>query len=285
MKERKGYAVDAFVFRSENHLSEFHKEFEREYFGRQNPGFKSYIAEKNTPKGIPELDLTSEDMEVLHGGLEIESGNIVVLKERENVFSGGNTELGQYRTALINKAISKQLIPKREGFEFVWITEFPLFSPSTDAEPGQGGTAGLSSTHHPFTAPHEDDFPLLITSPQAVRAEHYDIVVNGVELGGGSRRIHDPTLQKYILEEVIQVPPHRLHQFDHLLEVLGSGCPPHAGLALGFDRMIAVLSGTDSVRDVIAFPKSAKGADLLVGSPSKVSPEELATYHLRKIGK
>ncbi len=87
MKERKSYAVDAFVFRSENHLSDFHKEFEREYFGRQNHGFKSYIADKSTPKGIPELDLTSEDMEILHGGLEIEPGNIVVLKERENVFS------------------------------------------------------------------------------------------------------------------------------------------------------------------------------------------------------
>lgn len=167
--------------------------------------------------------------------------------------------------------------------EFVWIIDFPLFMPSSDTELGQGGTAGHSSTHHPFTAPHTKDLWLLPSTPEKVRGDHYDIVVNGVELGGGSRRIHDAALQRYILEKVLKLPPLRLHQFDHLLEVLDSGCPPHAGIALGFDRLVAMLHGTDSVRDVIAFPKSAKGADLLVRSPSLISDEELQPYHLKKV--
>jgi aspartyl-tRNA synthetase len=108
-------------------------------------------------------------------------------------------------------------------------------------------------------------------------------VANGVELGGGSRRIHDPDLQRYILNEVIKVHPSKLRQFDHLLDVLGSGCPPHAGIALGFDRLIAVMMGTDSVRDVIAFPKNSKGVDPMVGSPSRVNDEELGRYWLKRV--
>lgn len=175
------------------------------------------------------------------------------------------------------------LVRTPEKPEFVWIIDFPLFSPSSDSEPGQSGTAGLSSTHHPFTAPHTKDLWLLPSTPEKVRGDHYDIVVNGVELGGGSRRIHDSALQRYVLEKVLKLPPSRLHQFDHLLRVLNSGCPPHAGIALGFDRLVAMLQGTQSVRDVIAFPKSAKGADLLVGSPSLASDEDLQAYHLQKV--
>jgi len=187
------------------------------------------------------------------------------------------------RSAIINKAIAAGILKPPSGFEFVWITEFPLFSPVSDSEPGQSGTSGLASTHHPFTAPHEEDFALLSTEPQRVRAEHYDLVVNGVELGGGSRRIHDPELQRYILEEIIKVHPDKIHQFDHLLDVLGSGCPPHAGIAIGFDRLIAVMMGTESVRDVIAFPKNNRGMDPLVKSPSLVTDAELETYGLQRM--
>ena len=195
----------------------------------------------------------------------------------------GSTRLGRLRAALINKAVEAGIVHVKPGFEFVWIVEFPLFSPVDASEPGQSGRAGLASTHHPFTAPHEDDFALLAADPRKVRAEHYDLVVNGVELGGGSRRIHDPALQRYILKEIIKVDPSKIHQFDHLIEVLGSGCPPHAGIALGFDRLIAVMMGTDSVRDVIAFPKNSNGADPMVKSPSLARDVDLATYHLQRI--
>jgi aspartyl-tRNA synthetase len=107
--------------------------------------------------------------------------------------------------------------------------------------------------------------------------------VNGVELGGGSVRIHDADLQHWILKEILQLPQSRIEEFGHLLEALASGCPPHAGIALGLDRMIALLTGTNSIRDVIAFPKTASGADALVGSPSPVDAKILKEYHLSLI--
>jgi len=107
--------------------------------------------------------------------------------------------------------------------------------------------------------------------------------VNGVELGGGSVRIHDADLQHYVLKEILKLPDNRIRDFNHLLEALASGCPPHAGIALGFDRMVALLGGTNSIRDVIAFPKTASGADALVGSPSFIDEKILREYHLRHL--
>jgi len=122
---------------------------------------------------------------------------------------------------------------------------------------------------------------LLLSDPSAVTAEHYDIVVNGVELGGGSRRIHDAKVQEYVLRDVLKMSDERLQDFKHLINVLNAGCPPHAGLALGFDRLIAVMMDKESVRDVIAFPKSGKGEDMLVKAPNAVTKEQLETYHLQ----
>jgi len=122
---------------------------------------------------------------------------------------------------------------------------------------------------------------LLLTDPAAVKAEHYDLVVNGVELGGGSRRIHSAAMQQFVLREVLKMSEERLKDFDHLIEVLRAGCPPHAGMALGFDRLIAVMLGKESVRDVIAFPKSGRGEDLLVKSPTRMTEDQLKTYHLK----
>ena len=190
--------------------------------------------------------------------------------------------MGRLRQGLINRAVEAGVLSKPKGYEPVWITDFPLFTPLHLDVPGPWGSVGLASTHHPFTAPHEDDFALLATDPLKVRAEHYDIVINGIELGGGSRRIHDPELQRYILGDLLKLHADKLHQFDHLLDVLGSGCPPHAGLALGFDRLISLLVGTNNIRDTIAFPKNHIGADPLVESPSAVSDKDLATYGLRK---
>ncbi|KAH7127064.1 aspartyl-tRNA synthetase-like protein [Dendryphion nanum] len=215
--------------------------------------------------------------------LDIEHGHLLVVQARKNQpFSGGSTSLGNLRLALHRAAVAQGLIPKPEGFKFVWIHDFPLFSPSNDTEPGQGGSAGLSSTHHPFTAPKTaKDVDLLLTAPEKVVAAHYDIVVNGVELGGGSRRIHNAKVQEFILRDVLKMSTERLEDFRHLLDVLRSGCPPHAGLALGWDRLIAVMLGKDSVRDVIAFPKSGRGEDMLVKSPNPMTKTQLDTYHLQ----
>ena len=214
--------------------------------------------------------------------LELADGDLVVLQARKNVpFSGGSTLMGNLRLALYKAAVKQNQLPAPQGFAFLWITDFPLFSPTNDSDPGQGGAAGIASTHHPFTAPkNTEDIDLLLTDPLRVKADHYDLVVNGVELGGGSKRIHLAQMQEFIMRETLQMSDERMKDFEHLLRVLGAGCPPHAGFALGFDRLVAVMLGKESVREVIAFPKSGRGEDLLVKSPTRMTEEQLKTYHL-----
>ena len=125
------------------------------------------------------------------------------------------------------------------------------------------------------------DIPLLKSDPKKVRGQHYDVVVNGVELGGGSIRIHQPDVQKTVFEEVLQIPPEETKlRFGYMLEAFRYGAPPHGGIALGFDRLCAILCGTPSIRDVIAFPKTAKGTDLMTDSPAAVSPRQLRDLHI-----
>lgn len=224
-----------------------------------------------------------EAAEQLEEILELEDGDLVVLQARKNtLFSGGSTPMGILRLALHKAAIKAGFTQPDQGFNFTWITDFPLFSPNNDSDPGQGGSAGISSTHHPFTSPKTAaDVDLLATAPLEVKADHYDLVCNGVELGGGSRRIHSAAMQEYIMRNILKMSDERIKDFAHLLKVLRAGCPPHAGFALGFDRLIAVMLGKESVRDVIAFPKSGKGEDLLVKSPSRMTEGQMQTYHLR----
>ena len=212
-----------------------------------------------------------------------EDGDLLILQARTNaVHAGGSTALGNLRLALNRAAVSQGYKDPPHGFMPLWVTDFPLFSPSNTTEPGQGGAAGLASTHHPFTSPKTpEDVDLLLTDPAKAIGEHYDLVINGVELGGGSRRIHHAAMQEFIMTEVLKMSAGRVGEFAHLLEVLRAGCPPHAGIALGFDRLVTVMLGRESVRDVIAFPKSGKGEDLLVQSPGVMSEEVLRTYHLR----
>jgi len=227
-----------------------------------------------------------EAAEQLEEVLELEDGDLVVLQARKTVpFAGGSTPIGNLRLALHKFARKQGLLPPLEPktFKFLWITDFPLFTPTSiePTEPGQGGTTGLTSTHHPFTAPKTAaDVDLLLTAPLEAKAAHYDLVVNGVELGGGSRRIHNAQVQEFIFRQILGMSDERVSDFAHLLEVLSSGCPPHAGMALGFDRLIAVMLGRESVRDVIAFPKSGRGEDLMVGSPTKMTEGQMRTYGL-----
>lgn len=224
-----------------------------------------------------------EAAEYIEEAFDLEHGDLVILQARKDApFSGGSTPLGELRRALHKAAVDTGFKPAPSGFDFLWVTDFPLFSPSVESEPGQGGTAGIASTHHPFTAPKTAaDVDLLLTEPTEVVADHYDLVVNGVELGGGSRRIHDARVQEFVLKDILKMRPERLADFKHLLDALAAGCPPHAGIALGFDRLVAVMLGRESVRDVIAFPKTGKGEDAMVKCPSEMTEEALETYHLR----
>lgn len=159
-------------------------------------------------------------------------------------------------------------------FDFMWVVEFPLLS--FDKEMNR-----WYSSHHPFTAPVTEDIPLLKTDPKKVRGQHYDVVVNGVELGGGSIRIHQPDVQKTIFEDILQIPAEETQlRFGYMLEAFRYGAPPHGGIALGFDRLVAILCGTTSIRDVIAFPKTAKGTCLMTDSPSPVTPRQLRDLHI-----
>ena len=159
-------------------------------------------------------------------------------------------------------------------FNFMWVIEFPLLG--FDRELNR-----WYSSHHPITAPVADDIPLLTSDPKKVRGQHYDIVVNGVELGGGSIRIHQPDVQKTLFEELLQISPAETQlRFGYMLEAFKYGAPPHGGIALGFDRLCAILCGTTSIRDVIAFPKTAKGVCLMTDSPSQVTPRQLRDLHI-----
>uniref|UniRef100_A0A060TBK6 ARAD1B08668p n=1 Tax=Blastobotrys adeninivorans TaxID=409370 RepID=A0A060TBK6_BLAAD len=165
-----------------------------------------------------------------------------------------------------------------EAFCANWVIDFPLFQPQDADDPSLYST-NLACTHHPFTMVHPTDYPLLQHSPLASRGLHYDLVINGVEVGGGSTRVHDEQLQRYILENILGVD-NAESLFGHLLRALGAGCPPHAGLAIGLDRLVAMMCRTTSIRNVMAFPKTVTGQDPLVGSPSLVKNNALSPYHL-----
>lgn len=224
-----------------------------------------------------------QDHEAHKNDQKFDDGDLIVIQARKNApLFGGSTMLGKLRTAIQKAALEENLLEHDPMHHYLWVVDFPMFTPENGTDPGQGGTAGFSATHHPFTAPKtRADIELLASEPLAAIADHYDLVVNGVELGGGSRRIHNSQVQRYIMKDVLKMNDDRINDFSHLLAALEAGCPPHAGIALGFDRLMAILTGQDSVKDVIAFPKSSKGDDLMVSSPSLISDSELERYHLQ----
>jgi aspartyl-tRNA synthetase len=181
--------------------------------------------------------------------------------------------LGRVRVAAARTA---SLIPDR-AYRFCWVTEFPLLERAEEED-------RLVAVHHPFTAPVEADRPLLATDPLHVRARAYDLVLNGVEVGGGSMRIADPTLQRQIFRLIGLSDQEAEQRFGFLLEMFRYGAPPHGGIALGFDRLVMLLAGEETIRDVIAFPKTTTGADLMTGAPSPVDPQQLRDVHIAIVG-
>ena len=167
-----------------------------------------------------------------------------------------------------------KLTVRPDDWKFLWVVDFPLMSYDEEQK-------SYVATHHPFTAPVAEDAALIDTNPKAVRGQHYDIVLNGMELGGGSIRIHQPALQKKIFEDVLKIPADVVeNRFGYMLRAFTYGAPPHGGIAFGLDRIVALLCGTTSIRDVIAFPKTQKGQDLMAGSPTPVTPKQLKELHI-----
>jgi len=200
--------------------------------------------------------------------LKIEEGDLIL-------FGADQREIVWEVLGRIRLIVADILKLERTGWNFLWVVDFPLITFDREAN-------RYLSTHHPFTAAVAEDVPLLDTDPTKVRGQHYDIVLNGVELGGGSIRIHQPDVQKKVFEDVLKIPADVAQsRFGYMLQAFRYGAPPHGGIALGFDRLLAILCGTSNIRDVIAFPKTAKAVDLMTNSPAEVEPKQLRDLHIK----
>jgi aspartyl-tRNA synthetase len=188
--------------------------------------------------------------------------------------AGGGEEASKLLGQLRLHVAKKDNLFAADAFEFVWVTDFPLLEYHED-------DGRWYSMHHPFTSPHDDDVDKLESDPGAVRAKAYDLVLNGSEIGGGSIRIHDAALQARIFRRLGISDEEAKLRFGFFLEALQYGTPPHGGIALGLDRIVALLAGESSIRDVMAFPKTANAVDLMAGSPSTVDPKQLRELHLK----
>ncbi len=200
--------------------------------------------------------------------LKLEEGDLILFAADQ--WASACEVLGKLRLVVAEMLtkMGKLSVPK-DRYDFFWVVDFPLITYDHVAQ-------RHSATHHPFTSPVEEDVPLLATHPTKVRGQHYDIVLNGVELGGGSIRIHQPEVQKRIFEDILKIPKEIAEtRFGYLIKALGYGAPPHGGIALGLDRLVAILCGTESIREVIAFPKNARAQDLMTSSPAEVEPRQL----------
>ena len=185
------------------------------------------------------------------------------------ILSGDNANKTRTQLCTLRLEMGDRLgLRDKNKFECLWIVDFPLFEWSDEEQ-------RLMAVHHPFTMPNPDDIPLLDTAPEKVRAVAYDFVCNGIEVGGGSLRIHDGELQAKMFKILGFTPEKAMAQFGFLINAFKYGAPPHAGLAFGLDRFVSIMAGLDSIRDCIAFPKNNSGRDVMLDAPSTVDAKQL----------
>jgi aspartyl-tRNA synthetase len=187
----------------------------------------------------------------------------------------GEKEKTLHALSALRLEMAKQLnLMNKDVFVPLWVVDFPLLEWNEEANRFQ-------AMHHPFTSPKIEDFHLLDTEPKKVRANAYDMVINGVEIGGGSIRIHDKEMQATMFKHLGFTKEEAENQFGFLMNAFKFGAPPHGGIALGFDRLTAMFAKTDSIRDVIAFPKNNAGKDVMIDSPSQIALDQLVELGLQ----
>ena len=206
---------------------------------------------------------TPEQLQAVADKMQAKKGDLIL------ILSGDNVNKTRIQLCSLRLEMGKRLgLMDKNKFECLWIIDFPLFEWSDEEQ-------RLMSTHHPFTMPNPDDIPLLDTDPAKVRAKAYDFVCNGIEVGGGSLRIHDGKLQAKMFEVLGFTPERAMAQFGFLINAFKYGAPPHAGLAFGLDRFVSIMAGLDSIRDCIAFPKNNSGRDVMLDAPSFIDQKQL----------
>ena len=212
------------------------------------------------------------DKTAVNEKLDAEPGDLILIVAHNRKIV--NESLGVLRVEVAKRM---DLI-NTDIYDFVWITRFPLLEYNEEAK-------RLEAVHHPFTAPVEEDLPILEDYPEKVRARSYDLVLNGAEIGGGSVRIHDLAIQQKMFSILGILPEEAQLKFGFLLEALKYGAPPHGGMALGFDRLVAIMTGVSSIREVIAFPKTTSATCPLTDAPSRVDNDQLKELGLQLVGR
>ena len=206
---------------------------------------------------------TAEQLQKVADKMEANPGDLIL------ILSGDNANKTRVQLCSLRLEMGERLgLRDKNRFECLWIVDFPLFEWSDEEQ-------RLMATHHPFTMPNPDDIPLLEEHPEQVRAKAYDFVCNGIEVGGGSLRIHDSELQEKMFRILGFTPERATAQFGFLMNAFKYGAPPHAGLAFGLDRFVSIMAGLDSIRDCIAFPKNNSGRDVMLDAPSFLEPGQL----------
>ena len=224
--------------------------------------------EDGTVKSSIDKFYTPEQLSQVKQKMGANDGDLVL------ILSGEQVNKTRVQLCTLRLEMGERLgLRDKNRFECLWIVDFPLFEWSDEEQ-------RLMSTHHPFTMPNPDDIPLLETKPECVRAKAYDFVCNGIEVGGGSLRIHDSRLQEKMFQILGFTPEKAMAQFGFLINAFKYGAPPHAGLAFGLDRMVSIFAGLDSIRDCIAFPKNNSGRDVMLDAPSAISPDQLDELQL-----
>ena len=223
----------------------------------------------DTVKSSVDKFYTQETLQRLAAETGAKAGDLIL------ILSGGDAMKVRKQLSELRLEIGSQLgLRDKTKFSCLWVVDFPLFE--WDEE-----TQRFYAMHHPFTSPKPEDIPLLDSDPGAVRANAYDMVINGVEVGGGSIRIHDSKLQARMFDLLGFTPEKAQEQFGFLMNAFKYGAPPHGGLAYGLDRFVSLFAGLDSIRDCIAFPKNNAGRDVMIDAPSLIDQEQLDELHLR----